>query len=171
MANKATDSLVEDFYSSLILLGLLNPLKSVKRPQAYLQAEGNPTVNPWHCFLDDLSFLLDYQSGGKTVTSIAAENHKGSPIFWVSTTQSDARKSLDHMKWILGLLRDIRLEEAERLAFRISKASVAMSNNKVKNYRNIMTKVMEKAIPPTDQPISALGKHHTRQAHTHMYRR
>ena len=73
METEGVDPLAKDFYGSVILLSLLNPLENAKRSQGHLQADGKTSVNAYHCFLDDLSFLVDYQPAGRTVTAMTGE--------------------------------------------------------------------------------------------------
>ena len=169
METEEADSSIEDFYSGVILLSLLNPLKDLKRPQSHLHAKGQQSVYAKRCFLDDLSFLFDYQPAGKTVTAIAGEHKEAGPIFWVVTTQDKTEETLIYLNEVLRLLQDIHLNfsnKAETLSSSIAAASIDKSKTKVKNYRKIITKVMSKAISSNHHPTTDLGKCCTQQLRT-----
>jgi len=115
------------FYEAVILISILRPSSShSKVPRS-----------SWHIFLDDLSWLCDTQSGGQTVTSVAAEQISHAVRFWISANGRVKSRSLTHLKWILSELQKLACNSdlaAGDVEVQVLDAAVHSSHEKVGDY-------------------------------------
>ena len=104
--------------------------------------------------------LADFHRGGQGVTAIALEDCIPTRTFWVAMTQDCARQRkacLVHVKWILGEIQDLYCNtnewprRYEKVSARIARRSITLGKAKVKNYSNILVKLLAKV---NGQPLN-----------------
>ena len=102
----------------------------------------------WQRFLDDLCYLCDTETGGKTTVSIAVSKSNGGQCFWISAN-GGLQKAVSLLEMILKELiniqkkPDINLEEVKD---RILSVGMSRSSMKVRNYLKELqryTRIME----------------------------
>ena len=114
------------FYETLVLMSLL---LSGQTPRS------KPRRTAWHRFLDDLSYLCDAETGGKSVSSIAVQQNDDMLVFWISAN-GGLRRACQHLRWSLKQLAGCnysQISAAETRAELLGKTT-EMSSRKVRNY-------------------------------------
>lgn len=129
--------ITRSFYEALILFSILRP------------SSGHSKVHrsSWHVFLDDLSWLCDTQSGGKTVVSIGTEQTSQGLRFWISANGRVKPRSLAQLENTLSELRKLDGEPepvAQAVEARIFDAAVYSSHERVKEYLKKLRMCIEK---------------------------
>lgn len=124
------ESCLFQFYEALVIFSMLGrPTRPTKKERPRPQ---------WHEFLDHLSWLCDFECGGKTVTSIAVETSSSGPVFWVAMNKRPRERAVNHLKWVLSeldnLCRDHEIQ-AQDVQTNIFLESVRLSRRRVKYYR------------------------------------
>ena len=144
-----TQRLLHRFYEPLVLLRILDPTRG-KQASALMQSGASNLEETWHRFLDQLSWICDYEPGGDTVSSIAAQTTPDGPVFWLAANKDPALKALPHLLWVLEKLEnsyEISPLEIEELEDEITTRCIEFGKNKVRNYgrrlRSITNKVAE----------------------------
>jgi hypothetical protein len=154
----STKRLLHRFYEPLVLLSILEPTRGDREPHF---ASGFDTVESyhlWHKFLDQISWLCDYESGGKTVSAIAVQATPQGPTYWLSTNSDPTTKALPHLEWVLRRLANLRELSSDQLGIvedEIVASSITHSSDKVKTYSRWLFKsikcVMEHLPDQTSQ--------------------
>lgn len=138
----------QEFYQAVALLSVLAPVEHARRSYADLGMASENSSTSWHKFLDSLSWLCDYQLGGKTVVSIAVESAEVGPIYWIAMNHKVKQQAVKHLKLVLNELRtagDLASAELDALQYRISEKSVSHCWKKVENYRRQLSKLVQAA--------------------------
>lgn len=111
-----------------------------------------------HRFLDNLSWLCDYRTGGRTVSSIAVEETPQGPIYWLAANESPDKKVRDHLERILQQLDSLASsEEASAVELAIRRQSIQFSREKVKHYFRQLGKAVDQAKGRMDNQVSVKG--------------
>ena len=89
----------------------------------------------WQRFLDDLSYLCDAETGGKSVVSIAVQQGDRILVFWISANRRLGGAS-QHLRWVLQQLTELYNGEALAAESRtqILEKTVTTSSRRVRNY-------------------------------------
>ncbi|KAK3613601.1 hypothetical protein LTR56_025147 [Elasticomyces elasticus] len=125
--NSTSGDIATLFYEAVILISILRPSSSHSRVPR----------SSWHMFLDDLSWLCDTQSGGKTVTSVGAEQISHAVRFWISANGRVKPKSLNYLEWILSELQKLACDPklvAGDVEVQILDAAIRSSHERVGDY-------------------------------------
>lgn len=149
------------FLGSLILLGMLAPLHSKQISLGDLSEGRDPKEKMWHRYLDSLSRLADYRPGGKTVTSIVPEKTPNGPKYWIASNSDPEGKAYQHVRWVLSKLETaIAVPSSELQAFSdsISRRSIQHGWRKIREYRQRLAKVVEKARHPSSSGTTAVSE-------------
>ncbi|KAK5711504.1 hypothetical protein LTR17_018379 [Elasticomyces elasticus] len=114
------------FYETLVLWSVL-PWGRVPRMR--------PRISAWQRFLDDVSYLCDADTGGKSVVSIAVQPGDQMLVFWIS---ANARLggACQHLCWVLQQLKKLHNGQTSAAETRviILEGTVNMSSPRVRNY-------------------------------------
>ena len=113
----------DHFYRCLIVQHILQHIRrralnnaSIGRIQQETRGPRfKPEKDSWHIFLDSLSVLCDYKTGGESVTAIAAERNyqsKSNKTFWILVNgqqpeSETASRASSHLTALLGSLHQI----------------------------------------------------------------
>ena len=148
------------FYESLVFLSVLEPTRGSQECQSLSDSTSDGFHITWRKFLDHLSWLCDYDLGGISVSSIAAERTPAGPIFWLATNGNSARNSQAHLRWVLEQLDS--LYEAsetttERIKDEIASRSISFSTNKVGNYSRLLDIKLSQMTITVDDKTPASG--------------
>ena len=133
----ATQRLLHRFYEPLILLRILDPTRGEQSTRPTSEPKEQSLEEKWHKFLDQLSWVCDSETGGDTVSAIAAQKTPGGPVFWLAANSNPASKALPHLRWVLKQLESIHdpsPPEIEKLEDDITTRCIEFSKNKVRNY-------------------------------------
>jgi hypothetical protein len=115
----------------------------------------------WHKFLDELSWLGDYELGGKSVTSIGVEDGDVGVRYWVAANGRVREKTFSHIKWVLQRLQTVEgltKCELKNLAQEIFVRSIGLSRKKIANYTRRLNNYIRHAVSIGLQHRSKLGK-------------
>lgn len=117
----------KDFYEDLVLWSILSTGQA-------RQTSTTPTI--WQRFLDDLCYLCDTESGGRSVVSIAVSQRSYHQCFFISAN-GGLRKAAEQLCLILSRLRHIKQKsdiDIERTKEELLEIGVRRSSMKVRNY-------------------------------------
>lgn len=99
----------------------------------------------WQRFLDDLCYLCDTESGGRTTVSIAVSELKRGQCFWISAN-GKLQKAVDQLKLILKELDSIQENQntnLEEIKDKVLAAGIGRSSMKVRNYLRELRRYIE----------------------------
>ena len=99
----------------------------------------------WQRFLDDLCYLCDTESGGRTTVSIAVSELKRGQCFWISAN-GKLQKAVDQLKLILKELDSIQENQntnLEEIKDKVLVAGIGRSSMKVRNYLRELRRYIE----------------------------
>ena len=129
--------LLHRFYEPLILLSILEPTRGSSNSHGTPDSSSDGHQDFWHKFLDQLSYLCDYQQGGTTVSAIAAQDTPTGSTFWLAANAASLQKALPHLEWVLRALEslhDASPTELDEVEEQIFTRCIEFSADKVKNY-------------------------------------
>ncbi|KAK0906836.1 hypothetical protein LTS16_009839 [Friedmanniomyces endolithicus] len=140
------DAVHADLYDGLLIQSLLqhDPTRLPSSVRRNSPNASQDIQSEWHRFLDDLCFLCDSQSGGKSVVALIAEEVRGESVFWVTTEPVHQDVAVDHLNVILHLLQKcIRADEGRMQALieQIAQISIRRSPQRVHHYGSRLKKV------------------------------
>lgn len=135
------------FYEPLVLLRIVEPTRGSRKHEMPLESTDGSFQIRCHRFLDDLSWLCDYRTGGRTVSSIAVEETPQGPIYWLAANESPRKKVRDHLKRILQQLESLASPagEASAVELAICQQSIQFSRDKVRHYVRQLGKFVDLA--------------------------
>jgi hypothetical protein len=147
------------FYEPLVLLRILEPTRGLRRHEMPSESTDGSFQTHFHNFVDNLSWLCDYRTGGRTVSSIAVEETPQGPIYWLAANESPNKKVKDHLERTLQQLEGLASspEEASVVELAITRQSVQFSREKVKHYVRQLGKAVDSVKGSTDSQMSAKG--------------
>lgn len=125
-----------DFYGALAILNKLNPVSSARIV---------PRSRAWHRFLDDLCLLCDFDTGGKSVTSIAAQDARDYLVFWITANDGPKDRAVEHLRWLLLILSEASDISLDSKTDQIVQKSAVLCDRKVKNYARWLRRWLEHA--------------------------
>jgi hypothetical protein len=151
------DRRLHRFYEPLVLLRILEPTRGSRKHEMPVESTDESFEKSTHKFLDNLSWLCDYRTGGRTVSSIAVEETPQCPIYWLAANESPNKEVRDHLEWILQHLESLASSPPEEVELAIRRQSIRFSREKVKNYVRQLGKAVESAKRSMDKRMSAKG--------------
>lgn len=123
---------------TIVLLSMLGNSISSQTHQPKVKNDISEPKDKWRCLLDQLSWLCDYNTGGKIVISIAAQTVGSGHLFWfASNGQVIPQKIGRHLQWIPGELKAFVSSPASsknKTHSRLFKKCVAFSYRRVEFY-------------------------------------
>ncbi len=147
-----TTSLAQ-FYEALIIFSLLGPSTTpARKPRP---------KSPWHEFLDHLSWLCDFECGGKTVTSLGVQEATSGPVFWMAMNTRLRKRAVDHLKSVLSELSRLCYDpetEVREVQSSILSKSVIISRKKVDHYKKCLTRSVRRSLSISRNEGTSLGK-------------
>lgn len=125
----------------------------------------------WRHILDELSWLGDYKTHGKTVVSIAAQHIKGKYtegrytkphyVFWLASNHPELGPIQRHLEFVLGELGKVAnndQEQADLVRAEMFRASVRFSWARVENYARSLGLFVERLNDLSTQGGPKIGK-------------
>ncbi|KAK4496860.1 hypothetical protein PRZ48_011309 [Zasmidium cellare] len=122
------------------------------QPREKLANDGYKT---WRRYLDNLSYLCDFKSGGKTVVSLYAQDAANDTVFWLATNHPGGEtknRMRNHLVFILNELSSTP-RSIDDPTQAIMQQSIKLSADKVKHYYNKLVAELEsiRAESPSSQ--------------------
>lgn len=138
-------SMTERLDESVVLLSMLGSRPSVQKSQRAVRSTLSETEDKWCCILDELSWLCDYRTGGKSVTSIAAQTTITGNIFWFATNKGLQMPIKQHLQWLLQTLRSYTTDSgrnAQETCRKLFRKSVVFSHRRVQFYQDRLSSLL-----------------------------
>ena len=88
-------------------------------------------------FLDSLSYLCDYDTGGNTVTAIAIENVPERPVFWIASNRDPNARVVRFLETTLRHLKDLdraSFDICEQIENTIFSEAIKLARPRLKDY-------------------------------------
>ena len=157
----ANGRLLRRFYEPLILLSVLDPTRGAQRPDLITDRGLDEPSKLWRNFLDQLSWLCDSETGGDTVTAVAAQKTVDHSCFWVTANSTSRHKARKHLTWLFEQLNQLctansvstnRFEEA------IVAQCIKFSARRVKTYTERLLHSVEEAKRAMQETTSPEGE-------------
>lgn len=136
----------QQFYEVLTLLKLCRPATGIRVKPREIHGDYQKEAKLWHRVLDDLSWLADKRTGGRSVTSIAGIQFGNKQILLVAGNRPPSNSTMKHVRNVLNKLRNCSgLNDKMRAATieQIFLESIEHSKSKVKNYKTQLLKYIE----------------------------
>jgi hypothetical protein len=138
---KAPERLLHRFYEPLVLLSIVerNPGERGLKSDSMLSTTDHPRI--WCKFLDHISWLCDYESGGTTVSSVAVQATTQGPTYWLAANSNPVPKASTHLEWVLQKLSNLQgllPDQLQMVEDEIVARSIAFSADKVKFYSRLL---------------------------------
>lgn len=144
----ANEKLLRRFYEPLVLLSVLDPTRGAHRPDLITDRGIDEPSKLWRNFLDQLSWLCDFASGGDTVTSIAAQKTIDHVYFWVASNSASRQKARDHLEWLFGCLKPLYTVPSvstTQVEDEVLVHCIAFASKRVKTYTTRLLQAIEEA--------------------------
>lgn len=122
------------FYEPLLFLWMLNPARGPTYEQPTINQPSHDFFSQWREFLDCLSWMCDFDHGGKTISAVAAEQTVDGIRFWLTSKHEVA---LDRLRDILEKLQLASIAAPDDMAATartLAESSIRLSGDKIKNY-------------------------------------
>lgn len=103
--------LTSRFYEALFLLSTLRP---VNGPHVITKLDTSTLQGARRRFLRNIGILCDYQKGGDSTTSIAAEDRDDAYVLWVSSNEGPRDNVTNFILAVLNDLRRVVVEGEEQ---------------------------------------------------------
>ncbi|KAK6381053.1 hypothetical protein LTR81_027632 [Elasticomyces elasticus] len=145
------DSVYSDFYDSLFVHSLLQH-EATSKPAFPIRKPAQPafsTHSGWHRFLDDLCFMCDSRTGGKTVVAVLAERRSEETIFWLATPTMMQQSTANHLDGLLRVIRKmLRTDEThvQPLIDDVIRRSIERSPQRIHHYGGRLTHLIESMV-------------------------
>lgn len=141
--------------ANVVTLSMLGTVRSAQHSQSRTRRVLSEIEGKWCCLLDVLSWLCDYKTGGKSVTSVAAQATSTGNVFWFASNKDTRVLVKRQICWILGELQSIATSDtvdSEDVQWRLFKRSVAFSHRRVESYWDRLHSLVQHA------DLTATGK-------------
>lgn len=122
------------FYEPLLFLWMLNPAIGPTCEQSTINQPTSDFFSQWREFVDCLSWMCDFDHGGKTISTLAAEQTVDAIRFWLSFKHEVALPHLGDILEKLQLVSSATLSNLVATARTLAESSIQLSDDKVKNY-------------------------------------
>lgn len=133
---------------NVVTLSMLGTVPSAQHSQGSTRRTLSEVERKWCCLLDELSWLCDYKTGGKSVTSVAAQTTATGNVFWFASNK-DTRLLIERqLRWILAELQLIATNDtvdSEEVRWRLFKRSIVFNHRRVEFYWEKMHSLVQSA--------------------------
>lgn len=132
-------SMIRSLDESVVALSMLGSRPSVQKSQNAMRSSLSEVEHRWCCLLDELSWLCDYRTGGKSVTSIAAQTTVTGNIFWFANNKSLQLPVQRHLQWLLQVLQSHvahRESNARETHWKLFQKSVVFNRRRIEHYHD-----------------------------------
>lgn len=131
------ENLAQHLDGNVITLSMLGTIASARRSQNSVRSLLSEVEKKWCSLLDELSLLCDYKTGGKSVTSVAAQTTALGNVFWFASKQGTTFSIESQLRWILSQLQMVATcheTESQAIRRRLFKRCVAFNHRRVEFY-------------------------------------
>lgn len=139
--------LLSRFYGPLVLLHVLGQTRGC---HTNALSTGDPLLETCRLrrqFLNDLSYVCDYDKGGDTVTSIAIEARPQGFVYWLASNKHPDKKVTDFLSNCLKDLRRISrssVEEIQPLRHELVTQCIQFSTKRIKKYWSCLRPLLQR---------------------------
>lgn len=147
-------SMTQRLDDNVITLSMLGTVSSAQRSQNGSRGSLSEIENKWCCVLDELSWLCDYRTGGKSVTSVAAQVTTTGLVFWFANNRGPQPLVKRHLKWILQELRSMAVNDqggSKETLWRLFRKSLVFSRRRVESYWAKLYSLLEHVASSTEK--------------------
>ena len=137
LPSKHERDVIQEFNECIVLLSMLGPSISSQSQRSAIETDTQEPENRWHMFLDQLSWLCDYKTAGKTVASIAVTAEPSGTVFCLASNSDSVSTASKHLKWLLGEIQNFvpnASTDREETQRRIFQRCVSFSRERVESY-------------------------------------
>ena len=136
-SNDSYNAILDTFRERIILLEILQHKRTPLDPALVPQSEVVTRDPTWQVFLNQISWLCDYDNGGDSTSSIAVENAPEGSKYWLAANFDKNKKGVEHLRKVLGMLSRLSTlppEKHKPIFDRILKDSIDFSERKFSHY-------------------------------------
>jgi len=133
----AYDAILDTFRERIILLEILQYKHSPLEPALAPRFEVVTRDPTWQVFLNQLSWLCDFDKGGDSTSSIAVEGTPAGPKYWLAANFDKKKEGVQHLREVLRMLSKLETLPPEKhrpIGNRILKDSIDFSERKFSHY-------------------------------------
>lgn len=133
---------------NVITLSMLGTISEAQLSQGSARRKLSEVERKWCCLLDELSLLCDYRTGGKSVTSVAAQSRAKEIVFWFASNQETRSLIKRQLQWILLELQKVSLYrsiDSKAVLWRLFKKSVLFNRRRVESYWSRLDSLVQNA--------------------------
>lgn len=138
------------FYEPLVLLHCLGATRGDHvRSTMIPESEDQSIIELRRRFLDDLSYVCDYEKGGERVTAIAIEDTPQRYVFWLASNANPSEKLTRFLREVLDTLRRISVSHHdyyEGLKQRLVQKCIDFSSRRIKDYWSLFSPVLARCL-------------------------
>jgi hypothetical protein len=152
--------LLRRFYEPLVLLKVLDPTRGAHRPDLITERGLDGKSKLWRDYLDQLSFICDFDKGGDTVTAVAAQQTNQAPIYWLASNSNSREKARDHLIWIFACLDRLYASSpisTAQLQDEITARCIDLSSDRIKTYLTCLLQAIRKVKRTTKELMNHEG--------------
>lgn len=145
----ATERLLHRFYERLVLLSILQPTRGERALNTDSTYSKTDPCRLWYKFLNQISWLCDYENGGKTVSSVAVQATAPGPTYWLAANSNPEPKALPHLEWLLRELVNLQAllpDQLQMVEDTIVTRCISLSASKVKFYSRRLDRSIKRVI-------------------------
>jgi hypothetical protein len=108
-----------------------------------------PIADVRRAFLNELSYVCDYDKGGDTVTAIGVEETPQGYVFWVSANTCPEKKAVGFLRSILCTLKSIAADQSEddTRMNDLAKECIRFAAPRIKKYLTLIRKYNRRCKP------------------------
>jgi len=158
--NDSYNVILEAFRERIVLLEILQRKRAPLDPTLAPKSEVVTRDPTWNVFLNQISWLCDFDKGGDSTSSIAVEAAPEGPKYWLAANFDKNKKGVEHLKKVLGMLSRLSTlphDKHKPICDRILEESIEFSERKFSNYERLLKKVISFANKSINQEEDSLG--------------
>lgn len=159
-SNDSYNAILDTFRERIILLEILQHKHSPLDPALAPRSEAVTRDPTWQVFLDQLSWLCDYDKGGNSTSSIAVEGTPEGPKYWLAANFDKNREGVKHLRKVLGMLSRLStlpLDKHRPVCDEILKDSIDFCERKFSNYERSLKTAIHFAVKSIDPEEDSQG--------------
>ena len=157
------EKLLHRFYEPLVLLYVLDPTRGAHLTRPTSEWSGSTELGARELrrtFLDKLSYVCDYETGGLTVTAIALQKRPDKIIFTVAANKNIRPRALEFLRSTLSLLKAcsaLTVHECSRLQEELVLKCIELSESRLRTYWRFLRKPLQGCIRALKQSRNSHG--------------
>ena len=135
--DESYNAILDTFRERITLLEISQRKHAPRDPALAPRSECVTRDPTWQVFLNQLSWLCDYDKGGDSTNSIAVQGTPEGPKYWLAANFDEKEKGFEHLKKVLGMLAELSTlprDKQRPICDRLLKESIDFSERKFNNY-------------------------------------